>query len=119
MAAVILRAVMGSIRVAVERFMISNVNDVNDVCNKKFAKFANASNVYGMENKTRIVGIRVEAAVFKRLEKMETETGMEKVSLARTALMAVLDHYEATGNLTLPLKVVSSQPRKSSPVHSE
>lgn len=60
-----------------------------------------------MDNKTRVIGIRVEESVFQRLAKLESETGMEKVSLARTALVAVLEHYESTGQLVLPLKIVS------------
>lgn len=61
-----------------------------------------------MDNKTRIIGIRVEEGVFERLTRMEESTGMEKVSLARTALMAVLDDYERTRVLRLPLRITSS-----------
>lgn len=64
-----------------------------------------------MDNKTRIIGIRVEETVFNRLDRMEQETGMEKVSLARTALMAVLDDYEKTHVLNLPLRITSSGDR--------
>jgi hypothetical protein len=74
---------------------------------KKFAKFAFNVFVNTMDNKTRVIGIRVEESVFQRLAKLESETGMEKVSLARTALVAVLEHYESSGQLVLPLKIVS------------
>lgn len=58
----------------------------------------------------RTIGIRLDEKTTKRVEHFESTTHIEAVSLARSALFAALDEFEAHGSLSLPLRIVSSQP---------
>jgi hypothetical protein len=63
----------------------------------------------------RILGIRLDEKTDERLRRFEAATLIEGVSLARAALIASLDSYEANESLTLPLKIVSSTQHQKSP----
>lgn len=56
-----------------------------------------------------IIGIRMDQTLKDRVDRFQERTGVESVTLARTALMAALDSFEATGVLEFPLKVVSAK----------
>lgn len=56
----------------------------------------------------RTLGIRLDEKTNARLVKFEEATLIEGVSLARAALIAALDSFEANQSLTLPLKIVSA-----------
>lgn len=75
-----------------------------------------------MPKNARILGIRLDDHTNQRLTRFEKETLIEGVSLARAALIASLDTYEAMGTLTLPLKITSgsqtSSPQKIIPLPS-
>ena len=62
-----------------------------------------------MAKNARILGIRLDDHTTQRLTRFEKETLIEGVSLARAALCASLDSYEANGTLSLPLKIVPAQ----------
>ena len=62
----------------------------------------------------RILGIRLDEKTDERLRRFEDATLIEGVSLARAALIASLDSYEANESLTLPLKIVSSTQHQKS-----
>lgn len=55
----------------------------------------------------RTLGIRLDQSETDRLQKFETETTMDGVSLARAALKAALTYYEETGSISLPLYITS------------
>lgn len=54
----------------------------------------------------RTLGVRLDAQDAARLNRFETTTHVDGVTLARLALRAALDRFEAQGNLQLPLIVV-------------
>lgn len=56
----------------------------------------------------RTLGIRLDATDTQRIDKFEMTTHIEAVSLARAALKAALTTFEATGSLTLPLRISDS-----------
>jgi hypothetical protein len=59
-----------------------------------------------MSTKTKVIGVRVDQEVDRRLLDFEANTGIERVTLARNALLAALDFYEANGRITFPLQVI-------------
>jgi len=59
-----------------------------------------------MSRKTKVIGIRVDPEVDGRLSVFETSTGIERVTLARNAMLAALDFYEKHGRISFPLHVV-------------
>lgn len=56
----------------------------------------------------RILGIRLDAGDAQRLAHFERTTHVEGVALGRAALRAALDRFEATGTLTLPLRILAA-----------
>jgi len=67
-----------------------------------------------MTAKTKVIGVRVDEATDARLAKFERETGVERVTLARNAMIAALDYYDRAGRISFPLVLVEPvQPPKS------
>ena len=64
--------------------------------------------------KTGTLSTRVDKALLDRLENFERETMVEKASLVRASLTAVLDHYDRCGSIVFPLIVVDSTQRPTS-----
>lgn len=59
-----------------------------------------------MSEKTRVLGVRLEAKLYDRLQSFEDSTHVEKVTLVRAAIIACLDYFEANGTFGFPLKLV-------------
>jgi hypothetical protein len=59
-----------------------------------------------MSRKTKVIGVRVDEGVDQRLLHFEAKTGIERVTLARNALLAALDFYEVNGRITFPLQLI-------------
>ena len=51
----------------------------------------------------------MEEKVDERLLRFESETGIERVTLARNALVAALSFYEKHGVISFPLQVVANR----------
>jgi hypothetical protein len=64
----------------------------------------------------RTLGIRLDEHTNARLLRFEAATLIEGVSLARAALIAALDAYEADNSLTLPLRITDSRPPPLGPL---
>jgi hypothetical protein len=64
--------------------------------------------------KTGTLSTRVDKDLLERLDKFERETLVEKASLVRASLTAVLDHYDQHGSIVFPLIVVDSTQRPTS-----
>ncbi|WP_038164610.1 hypothetical protein [Verrucomicrobium sp. BvORR106] len=62
--------------------------------------------------KTNLIGLRVEDAEIARLKRFTQKTGIEGVTLARAALAAALDYFDANGRITLPLQIQPEQAEK-------
>lgn len=58
------------------------------------------------DKKTRMLGVRLDEDTFARLDNIERLTGVEKVTLARLSLMAMLDYFDHKGRISFPLKVI-------------
>lgn len=58
------------------------------------------------ENKTKVIGVRVDVHTDTRLSRFEAETGVERVTLARNAILAALIYYDETGKISFPLRMV-------------
>lgn len=56
----------------------------------------------------RTLGLRLDSVDAERVAKFEQETTIEAVSLARAALKAALDYYEANGEISIPLRLTIS-----------
>lgn len=66
-----------------------------------------------MERKTKLIGVRIDEATDLRLSEFEKRTGVERVTLARNAMLAALLYYETTGRISFPLVLVEpNQPSK-------
>lgn len=59
-----------------------------------------------MQKKTKIIGIRIDEDTDARLEAFERQTGVERVTLARNAMVAALNYYEEAGRISFPLVLV-------------
>lgn len=67
-----------------------------------------------MATKSQQLNVRIPEADYSRLAKMESLTGVEKVTLARVALIALLDYFDETGRVSFPLRVVETNEKESS-----
>jgi predicted DNA-binding protein len=56
--------------------------------------------------KTETLSIRVESDLIARMKEFESRTGVEKATLVRAAVRAVLGFYEANGFISFPIEVV-------------
>lgn len=56
--------------------------------------------------KTETLSIRVESDLIARMQQFEASTGVEKATLLRAAVSAVLAFYEANGFISFPIEVV-------------
>lgn len=56
--------------------------------------------------KTETLSIRVESDLIARMKQFESRTGVEKATLVRAAVSAVLDFHEANGFITFPIEIV-------------
>jgi len=61
----------------------------------------------------RTLGLRIDAQDNEILEKIQTETFLEPVSLLRMALKATLKRYHEKGSLTLPIHVLDDADYKA------
>lgn len=59
-----------------------------------------------MSRKTKVIGIRVDQEVDERLLNFEAATGIERVTLARNAMLAALDFFDRNGRVSFPLRVI-------------
>lgn len=59
-----------------------------------------------MPTKSKVIGVRVDSETDGRLARFEHDTGVERVTLARNALLAALDYYERKGRISFPLILV-------------
>lgn len=64
-----------------------------------------------MNEKTKVLGVRLEAQIYSRLQRFEDETDIEKVALARAAIVACLNYFDEHGSLAFPLQIVPSKKR--------
>ena len=62
-----------------------------------------------MSRKTKVIGVRVDGEVDERLQHFEANTGIERVTLARNALLAALNFYEKNGKISFPLRVIEGE----------
>jgi hypothetical protein len=76
------------------------------VARKKFTLLTEKIRVHVMTTKSKVIGVRVDPATDARLAKFETETGVERVTLARNAMLAALDYYEKRGRISFPLLLI-------------
>lgn len=69
-----------------------------------------------MSEKTKVLGVRLETSVYDRLQSFENATDVEKVTLARAAIIACLNYFDEHGSLAFPLQItpVDSTPRPTS-----
>jgi len=65
-----------------------------------------------MSEKTKVLGVRLETSIYNRLQQFEDDTDVEKVTLARAAIIACLDYFEDNGSLAFPLKIVPASGSK-------
>lgn len=56
-----------------------------------------------MANKTKTLGVRVEAEVAAQLQELNDRTDIDGVALARHAIRAALRYWKEHGEITLPL----------------
>ena len=57
--------------------------------------------------KARQINVRIDEATGMLLDDFEARTGMEAVTLARTALTAALQEFQRGGTLSFPLRIQS------------
>ena len=60
--------------------------------------------------KTNALNVRFDDETFRVMEEIERETSIEKVGLVRAAVIALTAHWRVSRAITLPLKIVSSDP---------
>lgn len=72
-----------------------------------------------MSRKTKVIGVRVDEEVNRRLLQFESETGIERVTLARNAMIAALKFYEKNRRISFPLKVVEASGFSQRPLLDE
>lgn len=65
--------------------------------------------------KTQTLSVRVEAELIARIEKFEQSTGIERASLIRNAIIAVLNYHDEFNDITFPLAVTSGRKRAKAP----
>ena len=53
-----------------------------------------------------MIGGRVDVHTDIRLSRFEANTGVERVTLARNAILAALTYYEETGKISFPLRMI-------------
>lgn len=58
-----------------------------------------------MSIKSKVLGVRIDQATEKRLERFESVTKVEAVTLARAALDAALDYFDENGGIRFPLVI--------------
>lgn len=65
-----------------------------------------------MSRKTKVIGVRVDEEVDERLLHFEAKTGIERVTLARNALLAALNFYEENGKISFPLQIIEGETKR-------
>ena len=65
-----------------------------------------------MTNKTHQIGVRLDAQAWQRLEDLQRLTSLDKVAMARAAIMAMLDAADRDGEISFPLRIVSSERKR-------
>lgn len=63
----------------------------------------------------RTLGVRLDEKTTARVAAFEEKTHIEGVSLARASLLAALDYFDATGTLSLPLRITEVHPPQQEP----
>jgi hypothetical protein len=63
----------------------------------------------------RTLGVRLDEKTTARVAAFEEKTHIEGVSLARASLLAALDYFDATGTLSLPLRITEANPSQKDP----
>lgn len=84
------------------------VGSVSKVSNNFMLSFSTfAAKVGKMSEKTsRNLGVRLDSITTSRLLALENSTGIDGVTVAREGLKAVLDYFEAHGQLIFPLQMM-------------
>lgn len=59
--------------------------------------------------KTQTFSFRIESELMQRLENVEAGTGIERASIVRNAVLAVVNYHEEFGEITFPLVVISGR----------
>jgi|JPYU01.1.fsa_nt_gi hypothetical protein len=67
-----------------------------------------------MTNKTHQIGVRLDSLAWKRLEDLQRLTSLDKVAMARAAIMAMLDAADRDGEISFPLRIVSAERKRNS-----
>lgn len=62
--------------------------------------------------KTKTLSIRVDEKLSAELQAFEDKTGIERASLVRAAIKAVLDHFKEADSIVFPLEVIDSRAGK-------
>ena len=66
-----------------------------------------------MKKKTEQMLIRLDSDLFGDLEKIQSEIGISKSEIARSALRAVCVSYEESGRLKIPFKIEYGTPHEN------